>query len=593
MRRLGSITLVLCVGLAVMASASAWGAPGGLGALRTRDAFDLGPLTTGARSVTLVLAPRQPGELRARLAELGRGVLTPSEYARRFGPSPATVSAIRAWARAKGLSVASVSPNRLLVVVRGPVLALGRALGIAFDRFRSADGSTYVSSVGTAGLPHRLAADILSVLGLSDLGRARPLLHLGRGVGLAAAGGLSVPAAFGPQDLASLYHAPAAASGQGQTVAVIADGDVGRVRSDLVTFEQKFGLPRVPVDQITVGTPSSDASGADEFDLDTQYATGLAPNVSSLRLYDGPSLSDQDVAATINRWVTDDVSGQASFSAGECEVLASASGLLAGLDAVLAQAQAQGQTLFASSGDQGSFCPALITPNGVPAGIPNTNYPASSPHAIGVGGTTVLGPGPNEIAWYAGGGGASLLEAVPAFQQRAGGSFLGSQRGVPDVSLDADPNSGYRVIVAGQEIVAGGTSASAPAWQGIWARAQGAHASPLGFAGPVIYTTEPSSAFHDIVLGTNDMYPATPGYDYVTGRGTPDVSAFVAAVTRAPGGAGPPSAAPASTPPAPRHASPRPRRTRHRHRAAHRRRAHRRSPSHRPHRHVSRPARQR
>ncbi len=590
MRRLGSITLVLSVVLAVMSSASAWGAPAGLGGLRTRDAFDVGPLITGTRAVTLVLAPR--GQLRARLAGPGDGVLTPSEYARRFGPSPATVGAIRAWARAAGLSVASVSPNRLLVVVRGPVLALGRALGIAFDRFRSADGSTYVSSVGTARLPHRLAA-ILSVLGLSDLGRAHPLVHLGRSVGLAAASGLSVPAAYGPQDLATLYHSPAAASGKGQTVAVIADGDVARVRSDLVTFEQKFGLPRVPVNQITVGTPSPDTSGADEFDLDTQYATGLAPNVSSLWLYDGPSLSDQDIAATINRWVTDDATGQANFSAGECEVLASASGLLAGLDAVLAQAQAQGQTLFASSGDQGSFCPALITPNGVPAGIPNTNYPASSPHAIGVGGTTVLGPGPNEIAWYAGGGGASLLEAVPAFQKRAGGSFLGSQRGVPDVSLDADPNSGYRVIVSGQEIVAGGTSASAPAWQGIWARAQGAHGSPLGFAGPVIYTTEPSSAFHDIVLGTNGMYPATPGYDYVTGRGTPDVSAFVATVAQAPGGAVPPSGAPAPTPPAPRYASSRPQRMRHRHRAAHRRRAHRRSPSHRPHRRVSRPARQR
>ena len=100
-----------------------------------------------------------------------------------------------------------------------------------------------------------------------------------------------------------------------------------------------------------------------------------------------------------------------------------------------------------------------------------------------------------------------------------------SHSSLPDVALDADPNSGYIVIVAGQEEVIGGTSASAPAWQGIWARAQGAAASPLGAAGPVIYA-KPASVFHDVVIGANGA-PATPGWDYTTGRGTPDISAFV------------------------------------------------------------------
>ena len=99
----------------------------------------------------------------------------------------------------------------------------------------------------------------------------------------------------------------------------------------------------------------------------------------------------------------------------------------------------------------------------------------------------MLGPGPNEIAWYAAGGGRAYFEPVPAWQASAGGSFLGAGRGVPDVSLDADPNSGYSVIVAGQETIIGGTSASAPAWQGIWARTQSAKGGNLGFAGPVIY----------------------------------------------------------------------------------------------------------
>ena len=95
------------------------------------------------------------------------------------------------------------------------------------------------------------------------------------------------------------------------------------------------------------------------------------------------------------------------------------------------------------------------------------------------------------------------------------------------MALDADPNSGYRVIVAGQEQIIGGTSASAPSWQGIWARAQSAKGGALGFAGPVIYNTEPASAFHDITIGAIGYFVATPGWDYTTGRGTPDISAFV------------------------------------------------------------------
>jgi len=72
------------------------------------------------------------------------------------------------------------------------------------------------------------------------------------------------------------------------------------------------------------------------------------------------------------------------------------------------------------------------------------------------------------------------------------------------------------------------TSAGAPSWQGIWARAQGAHGGTLGFAGPVIYGSEPAAAFNDIIIGDNGLFPDTPGWDYVTGRGTPNIEAFVA-----------------------------------------------------------------
>ncbi|HEY2201879.1 MAG TPA: hypothetical protein VGH56_08320, partial [Solirubrobacteraceae bacterium] len=223
-------------------------------------------------------------------------------------------------------------------------------------------------------------------------------------------------------------------------------------------------------------------------------------------------------------------SKQGSFSAGECELLAYASGFTSGLDTVLEQADAQGQTMFFASGDTGSQCPALTAVNGVPAGLPGVNYPASSPYGLGVGGTSVLAPnGPTEIAWYAAGGGSSILEPTPAFQSttKVGGTAAILMRGVPDVSLDADPESGYEVVVNGTVDVIGGTSASTPSWQGIWARAQGAHGGMLGFAGPVIYNTEPPAAFHDTTLGANGLYSALPGWDYASGRGTPNIAAFV------------------------------------------------------------------
>src|SRR4051794_22755068 len=78
------------------------------------------------------------------------------------------------------------------------------------------------------------------------------------------------------------------------------------------------------------------------------------------------------------------------------------------------QAAAQGQSLFVSSGDTGVFCAAIVGVNGVPAGIPSVEYPASSPYAVGVGGPTGLGPGPNEVGWYAGGGGGSHFQPPPA-----------------------------------------------------------------------------------------------------------------------------------------------------------------------------------
>jgi pseudomonalisin/xanthomonalisin len=363
--------------------------------------------------------------------------------------------------------------------------AVARAFDTSFHSFSSPASGNFFQITRSARLPKSLRSKVSAVLGLSSLPKvslAPPVRRTAAGLtklqsvtntllpklGVSATS-LSYPSQYGPKDFWSMYNAPSTQTGSGQQLAIITEGDVSQPKKDLATFEQQFGLPAVTWNQINAETPSTDTSGDDEWDLDSQYSTGFAPGVTQLDVYVGASLSDQDIVTTVNRWVTDDISKQGSFSAGECEALAYAGGFTAALDKVLAAADAQGQTMFFSSGDTGSQCPAVVgvngVPAGVPAGVPGVNYPASSPYGIGVGGTSVLSPsGPTEIAWYAGGGGSSDLEPTPAFQSSTdvGGVAPLVRRGVPDVSLDADPESGYEVIVDGTEEVIGGTSAGAP-----------------------------------------------------------------------------------------------------------------------------------
>ena len=515
---------VLTAAAVLLAPAAAHAATG-LDPLRLSGASATGTLSQSSVPVTIALAPRDKAGL-AKAAAKGSG-LTPAQFNAKYAPAAATVTAVRTWAKANGLKVSSVSANRTLVHLSGSAATVSKAFGTTLKTYK-AGSTTFFAPSKKAALPSAFASKTTSVLGLTNLGKVKPdqLPPLPVPVPTPPSGAVNLPHTYGPQELGTLYNAPAAQTGAGQELSVIAEGDLTQPKADLVTFENKYGLPHVTWDQIAVGAASTDTAGADEWDLDTQWSTGMAPGVTTLHVYDGASLSNDDILSTITRWVTDNGSRQASFSAGECELLAFATGFTDALDVSLQQAAAQGQTLFVSSGDTGTFCSAVVGANGVPAGIPSVEYPASSPYAIGVGGTTVLGTGPSEIGWYAGGGGTSYFEPVPAFQTNAGGSFLGTNRGVPDVALDADPNSGYDVIVAGQSETIGGTSASAPSWQGIWARANGAHGGGLGFAGGPLYAA-PASAFHDITLGGNPA-PATPGWDYVTGRGTPDISALVA-----------------------------------------------------------------
>jgi kumamolisin len=146
---------------------------------------------------------------------------------------------------------------------------------------------------------------------------------------------------------------------------------------------------------------------------------------------------------------------------------------------------------------------------------------------LACGGTELIGSGAtieSETVWNDGsdggatGGGYSTLFPVPTWQSSAG--ISGPGRGVPDVAGDASPESGYNILVDGQQEVVGGTSAVAPLWAALIAIINEMKGSPVGFVSPTLYADE--ADFHDITSGNNGAYSAAKGWDACTGLGSPD-----------------------------------------------------------------------
>jgi pseudomonalisin len=399
----------------------------------------------------------------------------------------------------------------------------------------TAGSATGYANVTPAQIPAGLGSTVAAVLGLSDVfSMSLPDLLASAATNPASSctvQGVGYLCDYNPQGLQLAYDATRAPTGSKTTEAIFAEGDLTQVVTDLRTEEKANKLPKVPVTIDHTGIASTDTSGADEWDLDTQYSTGMAQTVKNLRLYDATSLSDSDLAIGFADFAGQDKAKAGSASFGECEALAYLDGSMVVDDESFAEAAAQGQTVFASAGDTGGFCTVAPT-NGVPAGIPDVEYPAASPYVVAVGGTTLLtnadGSYDEEAAWLAGGGGPSYFESAPSWQASDGViGTIGSTvdlRTVPDVSMDADPNSGANVYVDGTPETVGGTSLASPLSLGVWDRLESGHGNALPFASPQLYALNGTTAFHDVTLGDNGPYPATPGYDLATGIGSFDVA---------------------------------------------------------------------
>jgi kumamolisin len=463
--------------------------------------------------------------------------LTHEEFAATHGADPAELEKVEGFAHRHGLDAVEVSPGQRRLVLSGTVAAFSKAFGVSLKRYKLPKG-TYRGRTGPVRVPEDLAPIIEGVFGLDNRPQAKPHMRLyggKKGAVRPRTGGIS----YTPPQIGELYDFPPGINGQGQCIAIIELGG-GYSSSDLTTYFQNLGIPEPVVTAMSVdgghNQPTGDPNGPDgEVMLDIEVAGAVAPG-AKIVVYFTPN-TDAGFLDAVNTAIHDTINkpSAVSISWGAAESGWTNQAMQA-MDQAFQDAAALGVTICCASGDNGST-------DGVDDGLLHVDFPASSPYALACGGTRLEGSGStitNEIVWNEGvsggatGGGISDLFDLPKWQANTNvppsanpSGHIG--RGVPDVAGDADPVTGYQVLVDGKQSTIGGTSAVAPLWAGLIALANQKLGHSVGYLNPGIYGLPSSSgAFHDIITGNNDItgnngpYPARPGWDACSGWGSPD-----------------------------------------------------------------------
>ncbi len=537
---------------------------------------------------TFATAVSTPGS-----SQYGR-FLSVRQFAGRFGARPSDAARVAATLRRDGLHVGALTPNNMQLAVSGTVGRLQRAFAVHEQQVRMPNGRLAYANAQAPTLPVAVAAYVQGVIGLDDispgqpagLARARDAAHP-----LSAAAGVTprpqYPTNGGPQPCSS---ASAIAQGTSGASALTADqlataygfqnlygqGDLGQGQtialfeqqnfqlSDVQTYGACFGVAINPQVINVAGGPAAN-SGDAESELDIEVVAGMAPK-ANIQVYQGPS---NQTVAIYNAMVAADQAKVISSSWGGCESITGAA-TIAAENTILQEAAAQGQSFFISSGDAGSAM-CFQSSGGTQTQL-SVIDPGGQPFATGVGGTNVFTQSNGSDNYYqpgdpvyqsvwnngiegngrasASGGGLSSFFTMPSYQSSAPASLgvlnSGSSpapcggttdcREVPDVSANADPNTGYAVYTGdngpGSWAPVGGTSAAAPLWASFAALANGTASCrglSLGFLNPSLYATAAAaynSNFDDITLGSV-FNPGTTGNDPFEGSGNdPDGAKF-------------------------------------------------------------------
>ena len=487
-----------------------------------------------------------------------RHFLTTAQFAQRFGASAASVATVRDYFDGFGLSVGALSKGRLVLHVKGTTTEIARAFAASVETVRRSNGilSAQLATKGT--VPSPVAQHIAGVAGLSTVVQPSAntvLSHVSSRTAIASTcpedGGETsttpnTNGGYTPFQFAQLYGLASLwasnVTGTGQTIAVyeLSAYDPG----DLATYLNCYGLNPT----ITPVSVDGGPTGAydDEPTLDIEEVAAMAPG-ATIEIYQGPNNSSGPIDV-YQQIADDDTASIVSTSWGTCE--SDPSGDPAAEQPIFEQMAAQGQTVVSAAGDSGSSdC------NGITNNNPAVDDPASQPYVTGVGGLSVGDINPlNESVWNtpvktgspgAGGGGVSSLWSRPSWQNAPGIAASATMRLVPDLSTDADPNTGFIQYFTGsgqgactQNCLAGwnsvgGTSIGSPMVSSLVAvAAQACDTARLGFINPLLYDMA-STGFVDVTTGSNDLYSvgeysAGVGYDEASGLGSPNGAGFFA-----------------------------------------------------------------
>ena len=454
--------------------------------------------------------------------------LSASAFTERFGPAAADYRKVVAWAKSKGFNVTATTPNRRLVAVAASVDTVNRAFSVSVNNYRHpTEGRTFYSpdreptAVG-------LAVPILQVTGLNNYSLPHPMLK--RGVPAFAAG--SGPSGeYLPSDMRAAYYGKGPLTGAGQTIGILSFD--GYLASDVQLYYSQTGMSsNVPVKNVLVagfngactaaGSTTSSTCDDGEQVLDIVNAIGMAPGIQQILFYEGSS--DTQI---LNQMATDNVAKVLSSSWGWNPADAASD------DPIFQEFAAQGQSFVTASGDDGAYNSSTYA------------FPGVDPYVTEVGGTDLTTTGPGgawsaETAWSQSGGGNVSGTAIPSWQQLVGvinSTNLGSTtlRNSPDVAAEA--NFDNPTVINGSLVTGyGGTSFATPRWAGFLAlvnqQSVASGHGTVGFINPALYnlgtSSSYSSAFHDITSGSNPPtagtgggFNAVPGYDLVTGWGSP------------------------------------------------------------------------
>jgi uncharacterized repeat protein (TIGR01451 family) len=501
--------------------------------------------------------------------------LTPEEYGDRFGFSPADIAKIVLWLQSQGLTIEEVARGRNWIAFSGSVAQVQAALNTEIHRYNVA-GEMHFANSNEPSVPRALAPAVIGILGLDDFyprpprqpltsPRSHPDFTSGSNHYLA------------PDDIATIYNLVplygGGYSGAGQNIAIVGQTDI--VTSDLADFRAMFNLSATLPTQVLVGRdPGSNSGDLQEADLDLEWAGAVAPNANLIYVY------ARSVFNAVTYAVSNNLAPIISDSYGECEPGTSSS-VVQSYQQTAQQANAQGITWIASSGDAGAAGCNSQSDTRANQGFA-VILPASVPEVTGAGGTefnegsgtywnSVNGPNSGSAISYipeqgwndtsmngtlsASGGGLSIFFSKPGWQTGPGVPNDGA-RDVPDVAFTASADhDGYLFCNNGScsarnpslvNTLIGGTSASAPVFAGILAVveqyqiSQSFQTTPgLGNINPTLYQLAQNAAgvFHDVTTGNNIVpctvgttdcttgsfgYTAGPGYDLVTGLGSVD-----------------------------------------------------------------------